>query len=467
MKMHNVFKTHRKIEVDNCISLGDTLPQSSFIEFPTYKLKSTELLWVNKSLVESYSLNSDDPNVSECILANYSYVAKGYCDKKYIFTSDSKPFVADRYGSRHEVCNGGSARCGLNGQFQIKGIGVNPLLADNMKETHTNGKLFTDEAILEAIWGEICHQYLPFGAVRTLAIIKTNISSEFMYSDKKEMKPCALAIREFAVRPAHFERATFFWPKREFMTLRNNDADRVRESVKLLHKSIEKNSVYSQYSAYELLSIMVSRVAEQVAYSRVLGIPHGALTSSNISIDGRFLDFGTMTAVPDFGNYVLSEGVGAVWDDEHLIIHWLDNLAQTVSKYSSNNEKIEKRSIGTLIEKFLYELDRNENIALLRELNVTSINENNIKLARQLKLILKGERRIGLGDFDADTFKHRVTQLARQYGLEVPKVNFFLRDFKYSTFSIKNDRRISDQNFTKQSVSSLINSYVLPKEIVC
>ncbi len=34
---------------------------------------------------------------------------------------------------------------------------------------------------------------------------------------------------------------------------------------------------------------------------------------------------------------------------------------------------------GGTSEKFLYELDRNENIALLRELNVTSINENNIK----------------------------------------------------------------------------------------
>ncbi|MFA0088072.1 glycosyltransferase family 2 protein [Vibrio sp. 10N.261.51.F12] len=54
--------------------------------------------------------------------------------------------MADQYGSRHEICNGGSARCGLNGHFQIKGIGRNLLVATNMSESHSHGKLFIDEA---------------------------------------------------------------------------------------------------------------------------------------------------------------------------------------------------------------------------------------------------------------------------------------------------------------------------------
>ncbi len=63
--------------------------------------------------------------------------------------------------------------------FQVKGIGITPLLAQNMSKSHSHGKLFLDEAISEAIWGEICHRHLPYGSIRTLAIIKTNVQEEF------------------------------------------------------------------------------------------------------------------------------------------------------------------------------------------------------------------------------------------------------------------------------------------------
>ncbi len=86
---------------------------------------------------------------------------------------------------------------GFDGVFQVKGIGITPLLAQNMSKVHSHGKLFLDEAISEAIWGEICHRHLPYGSIRTLAIIKTNVQEEFSYLGNSPKKPCALAIKSF------------------------------------------------------------------------------------------------------------------------------------------------------------------------------------------------------------------------------------------------------------------------------
>ena len=60
-----------------------------------------------------------------------------------------------------------------------------------------------------------CHKHLPYGAIRTLAIIKTNTKYKFGYLDNAPYKHCALAIREVSVRPAHFELMYFFLARGE------------------------------------------------------------------------------------------------------------------------------------------------------------------------------------------------------------------------------------------------------------
>ena len=130
-----------------------------------------EVVWINKELIQEYNIELDEKVIKDELINNFSYVSKSYTKKTKIVTNDKKSFMADQYGSRHEVCNGGSARCGLNGYFQIKGIGRNPLVAVNISESHSHGKLFIDEAISEAIWGEICHKHLPYGAIRTFVMV--------------------------------------------------------------------------------------------------------------------------------------------------------------------------------------------------------------------------------------------------------------------------------------------------------
>ncbi|WP_340642542.1 protein adenylyltransferase SelO family protein [Photobacterium damselae] len=456
-----ISETEFKKTIKNTSFFNVELPKVSFEPFETYRLKNTEILWVNKDLLSKYDIKGTIDEIEQLLLDEYSYVSLDYACSNRLDVREQKIFWADRYGSRHEVCNGGSARCGFDGCFQIKGIGLTPLLAQNMSRSHSNGKLFLDEAISEAIWGEICHKHLPFGAIRTLAIIKTNIKEVFLYSDNKPMKPCALVIREFATRPAHFERSTFFWPSQENMHLRNNDADRVKEAISILPNILKLTESEKPCGKilFQCLKKMILSIAKQIAYSRVKGIPHGSLTSSNISVDGRFLDFGTITAVPDFGNYILSRGVGSVWDDHQLILNWLQNLFDTLNKYKSYEENISSNEMKMLKEIFINEIDRQENISLLEELSVKNIKDSDLEKAKIIKNRLISPYRMNLGHFNDEVFKIMVKKIALDVGLDVGDIKFELRSFRYSSFSILNNTTLDNNEYSKKSVSTLIDSY--------
>lgn len=449
-----LLKTHKLTSKDNTPYINSILPEESFVPFDAYKLRGAEVVWLNKSLIQDHEIELDEDAIKDELIENFSYVSKGYAKKSRIATNDKKQFLADQYGSRHEACNGGSARCGLNGYFQIKGIGRNPLVAANMSESHSHGKLFIDEAISEAIWGEICHKHLPYGAIRTLAIIKTNVMHEYGYSDDAIDKQCALAIRQVSVRPAHFERCTFFWPEESYSYLRDNDAFRVRKTIpyfsKLLLGRVDNSSIE------EALNNMIDRLACQIAASRVKGIPHGSLTSSNISVDGRFLDFGTITAVPDFGNYVLANGVGAVWDDHELIESWLINFIDTLSHYSDS--ELTPRKIREYSSGFSQLLDEYENKFLLNELGLEKYSKLTLEQASILKKCLKSDERRFITRFNDHEFRQDVLIEAKAIGLNVKTVRFPLRKAKYSSFTMLQGHL--NRKYDYRSVSQLINEYI-------
>ncbi|KLN66156.1 protein adenylyltransferase SelO family protein [Vibrio sp. VPAP30] len=453
MDVKNI-KTHQVVDSNNTPFIGTQLPAESFVAFDAYKLKDTEVVWFNKELLSNYNVSGSDEEIVSELINNFSYVSKGYAERKRIHIHDKKQFFADQYGSKHEVCNGGSARCGLNGKFQIKGIGRNPLVAQNMSDSHSHGKLFIDEAISEAIWGEICNKHLPHGAVRTLAIIKTNTKQDFGYVENAPKKHCALAIREVSVRPAHFERCTFFWPEENYSFLRDNDANRVRKAVPYLSKFLLAEATDALLG--DVLNHLIDRLACQIAASRVKGIPHGSLTSSNISIDGRFLDFGTITAVPDFGNYVLANGVGAVWDDHELIESWLVNFVNTLNHYSEG--ELSKGRIREYPSEFTKLLDEYENKFLLIELGIKDHSDSNLHQASLLKERLKSDERRAVTRFNDQEFRQNILIEAKKLGFDVNYIGFPLRQAKYSSFTMLQGHLNTKYDY--RSVGQLINSYL-------
>ena len=214
----NILITHDVPNHDNTALYGNSLPENSFVSYPAFKVKNSQIAWINNNWLEERAM--DVEKAEQLILDNYAYVSRGYADDTELDLTDSKTFIADRYGNTGDAGNGGSARCGLNGELQIKGNGVNPLVAVNVDEGHSSGKLPLSEAISEALWSELCHQELPYGALRIIAVIRTpqTITGENTFGDEVE-QPCSIMVREVATRPAHFETSAQFLASPRLCTL--------------------------------------------------------------------------------------------------------------------------------------------------------------------------------------------------------------------------------------------------------
>ncbi|MCX7207586.1 MAG: MchC protein [Proteobacteria bacterium] len=462
-----MFETYVQPTVENTAILGKELPASSFVAFDAFKLKQSELVWLNNDYIAEIAPDQDISEIEKQLLKNYTYVTRGYTQSSAIDLGKKKLFLADRYGSRHEACNGGSGRCGINGQFQVKGIGVNPLVADNIDRDHAHGKLCLSEAINEAIWGEICHRHLPYGAVRTVAIIKTNVTIRSAYGVGTETnQPCALAIRQNAIRPAHFERATFFWPTSlEHQYLREDDYLRVKAAVEQLHLAFDTRAMIAegQHQPFNAFANFTIRLARQMGVSRVLGIPHGSLTSSNISIDGRFLDFGSISAVPDFANHILAAGQGGVWDDHLLVVEWIRHLFFFINKYHS--QKLTREMQDGIIELFLAELERTENKETAKLMGISVNDASAEQIGKRIKQLLQQNKTPRpLVAFKRGDFVKDLCHAAAQVGLQSfdPKRVADLRDPKLSQYHIVHSIAglVKKDGGQRSSISLLIADYL-------
>ncbi|MFZ4834411.1 MchC protein [Rouxiella sp. Mn2063] len=221
-----------------------------------------------------------------------------------VSSAPTKIFLAERYGGSGIQRNGGGARCGFDGRYQVKGIGANPLVGLGTDKRHSNGALGAVHAIYEALWGEVLAQVLPYGAVRTQAVLLTDkrIDNAFELSQGSSQR--ALLVREPAVRPAHFERAPYFRPQPEYSSLLMHDAHRVRSVIRMLPASLPTPSAGFSEEAYfdprlyciEGLCELARRQAWQMAYCRTRFL-RLTTSPSNMAMDGRLLDFNGLSCL--------------------------------------------------------------------------------------------------------------------------------------------------------------------------
>ncbi|KXF82290.1 hypothetical protein [Enterovibrio coralii] len=458
--MKRTLDTFSQPNKENTGLFGKELSEYNFVPFDCVKLKNTELIWYNKDIVRSLGYPCDE-TTEQKILDNFSYVTPDYENSEKLDLSDRKVFLADRYGSPAEEANGGSARCGINGHFQIKGNGRNPLVAVNVDYGHSHGKVCLTEAVAEAIWGEICHFELPYGAVRTLAIIKTNgsILSDYGLGDMVE-QPTALIIRELAVRPAHYERATYFWPASEFKYLRDSDHFYVKDSTLKLDAYCEDKFKGEKNPIFSYLLDAVTRMGHQIAISRVKGIPHGSLTSSNIGMDGAFLDFGTITAVPDYDNFVLTEGLGGVWDDHFPISRWLQNLFFYINKYSCYGLNEEEKK--ALISKFLSIREEYEDLETAKQCGLSGDDIYLKEVGKKIKEKLRENKtqRKALYGIVREDFISELNSVLSSLKIEKSNIDFNLRDIFYNKYTLTVDKRVAGFGGSNTDINEMISSYV-------
>jgi hypothetical protein len=249
----------------------------------------------------------------------------------------TKTFYAECYGGIGIHHNGGGVRCAWTGSWLVKGVGIN-LLSGYSDEYATqyrkNGRASLCEILVEAIWGEVLQHVLPYGAVRMTAVIRTGETL-----DDPAAPTGGIGVREFVWRPAHFLRATAFHVRPEHRALIPSDTARVKESIACLPHMLPMPSTLTEQELFKLgaldrlklgLEEMVRRVAEQMATAKARRLSHGTLTASNVSLDGRWNDLNSVSALPSYG---YRRNMTPFWEDHLSLNRTINSLCFYIGKY--------------------------------------------------------------------------------------------------------------------------------------
>lgn len=318
-----------------CHDLTNILPNTSFLPFSAVRLEDPEILWRNIDTAECLDLSS------------YAYclpVAQESGKLKY--GANSKVLLGEKYGGEGVGVNAGGARCGLIEGLQIKGVGRNALAGEESDFFHSYGGAQLSEAILEAIWGEICSTALPYGGARTHGILATGtkVPMKFPKSNEASTTPRVLIIREPKLRPGHFMRSIYC--RGSSVELRGaSDASRTRAALSRLadaFQAIDLVQASPKSSAEEILlsgmNAFLARQAKQIATARSKRIMHGSLTASNLSLDGAWLDFTSISAVSDYGRILIPRGAPDFLHEEEIVVKDAKNLYFYIWKYLTRGD---------------------------------------------------------------------------------------------------------------------------------
>jgi hypothetical protein len=275
-------------------------PETGHVKLPMARLPNARVLWSNpraRSEDPHYPTLGDQAEYERCLLEKCGFVLAdpdtGVADAYG---------VADCYGGAGLGSNGGSGRAVYLNGYHVKGIGRTPLVGLDTDISHASGGAYLEECVRESIFAEIVHREFPHGSVPTLAIIDTGREVIWDTEHGPKRETMCLLVRPMFLRPAHIERAVRYKSGNEYGGAA--DAARVRATALAIESQVGGAAAMD-----DLLRCCLERWAQQIAHSYVSRLSHGGVTSSNVAIDGRLVDFGAMTSVPSFGRYWVSSAV--------------------------------------------------------------------------------------------------------------------------------------------------------------
>lgn len=315
-------------------NLGTKLGDLSYVKVETQKLARGRVLWVNWSYLESMGFDTSKreitPEIEKAIIDAFGWAVPGAGEPADAFTSEKKTFYADRYGGDMLAGNMGSGRAASAGIIQTKGIGRTALVT-TIGDGHSNGVAALDEAIVETIYGEV-GQRLPRGANRVIAIIDRGTT--YTHKDGR-VQQNALIVRQDPLRPAHYLKNLYG----RGPLMESEDA-RTQQSIKYILEAFPPPAGVKRASKAEQVRASILKYADSIAevYAAAFArrIYHGATSISNIEVDGRFIDYGTMTTVPDYGKIQRITGAdpNGVTDEYKsiLMLEFLGNLRDHMPK---------------------------------------------------------------------------------------------------------------------------------------
>lgn len=267
------------------------------------RLNSARLLWLNQRVMKDdrqfAAFNGDQEAYGRYLLRCCAFEVDSpsriVADNSEVQRSTG---YADRYGGFGIGHNGGSGRGACLNGYQVKGVGRTPLVSGLTNESHASGGAYLEECVRETIFSEVVAAEFPYGAVPTLAIIDTGLIQiwDTPVGQKRERR--TLLIRPFFLRPAHFERAVGF--------VSGVHKEGMQDHARVVQMFTVAAQLYGKLGLHNMFDQFWTNWARQLAYSFVHRLPPGNNTTSNISFDGRLVDFGSMCAVPSWANAATS-----------------------------------------------------------------------------------------------------------------------------------------------------------------
>ncbi len=274
-------------------------PSNGHVAVPLTRLQGATLLWLNAEEAEAdpawVRLNGDRAAYAKHLLAACAYRVSADGE------TPDRTGTADRYGGGGIGSNGGSGRAAIIGPYCVKGVGRTPLIGRDVDVGHASGGAYLEECVRESLLAEILHRELPYGAVRTLAIIATGTVQVWQTDQGPKPERCCLLVRRAFLRPAHLERAPLYRGTEDLPGLA--DAHRVRCTIAALERHAGGTD-----QLQDQMTAGFARWSQQLAATYLLCLPHGGVSSSNVSLDGRLLDFGATAAVPSLARYWVASG---------------------------------------------------------------------------------------------------------------------------------------------------------------
>ena len=312
------------------MTINITSFQDALVPFTVNKLRTTQIVWLNRRAISQHAELRDAPDPGRWFQHELAYVVRDdtYFTSALVEQGATKTLFTDRYGGRGLLTNGGGARSGIVGSFQIKGIGRTPLVGQALDEWHSYGGLNLVDAALEAINSVVFGNILPHGAVQCYAVIFAGHQTAHMPSGHHNRGAGALLVRELCVRPAHFFRAGHFQVREDVREVLMDDVERTRRVNKHLCEVMNGHE-----GVIELIGNFLSASADQFAFARLFRIYHGAISASNISLDGRWLDLTNIGFVAVGHNFTTSADVTPFYLETSGVESIVREFLYTYSKY--------------------------------------------------------------------------------------------------------------------------------------
>lgn len=304
------------------LELEKLLPEVCFVRFEAAKLAKPTVLW-----------SANDTSADDLASCCYSNTVTG--EQNLSLESESTLFIGDRYGGAGNRGNAGGVRCGTKGALQVKGIGQNVLVGATTDHWHSYGGATLAEALRETIWASIFSHTLN-GSVAVRGIILTGSTLPKRNGELGERTPRALIIREAPLRLGHFFGAPLSALPKSVASMLATDQQRTKAALERLHLSlisVTSSKSDSTLMFPDLLLELFRRFGRQLADAWVKKLIHGAVSESNITVDGRLLDFGMSSSVPDHAKYILARGMPNSANQGSILEGAAGDLIFYVNKY--------------------------------------------------------------------------------------------------------------------------------------